>query len=94
MQFSQIIGHTKLKHKMATTIAEGRIAHAQLFVGAEGTGALPLALAYATLVNCENPFKPWLVGTPTMDIVIQESPVIDLQDFFSVVSNQWSVADP
>lgn len=55
MQFSQIIGHTKLKQKMATTIAEGRIAHAQLFVGAEGTGALPLALAYATLVNCENP---------------------------------------
>ncbi len=55
MQFSQIIGHTKLKQKMATTIAEGRIAHAQLFVGAEGTGALPLALAYAALVNCENP---------------------------------------
>lgn len=33
---------------------EGRVSHAQLFLGEEGSGNLPLALAYATFLFCEN----------------------------------------
>jgi len=55
MQFSDIIGHQSIKEHLASAIKENRIAHAQLFLGNEGTGALPLALAYASMVNCLNP---------------------------------------
>lgn len=34
------------------TVHDGRISHAQLFWGAEGSGNLPLALAYAQYLNC------------------------------------------
>ena len=52
MQFQSVIGQNELKSKLIQTIKEGRISHAQLFWGAEGTGNLPLALAYAQYLNC------------------------------------------
>lgn len=57
MQFSQVIGHKSLKEHLAQSIIQGRVAHAQLFLAKEGCGALPLALAYATMVNCTNPIE-------------------------------------
>ncbi|MCC8089549.1 MAG: DNA polymerase III subunit delta' [Rikenellaceae bacterium] len=55
MQFRDILGHEKLKEKLIRTVKTGRISHALLFTGAEGVGTLPLAIAYATYINCENP---------------------------------------
>lgn len=55
MRFSQIIGHAALKARLIGNIREGRVAHAQLFVGPRGCGNLPLALAYAQYLLCENP---------------------------------------
>lgn len=52
MQFKDITGHTELKKQLAKGVDEGRISHAQLFTGESGSGALPLALAYAQYVNC------------------------------------------
>ena len=46
MKFCDIKGHTELKKRLAAGIDGGRISHAQLFVGAAGSGTLPLALAY------------------------------------------------
>ncbi len=54
MQFQSVIGQEALKAKLIQTIREGRISHAQLFWGAEGSGNLPLALAYAQYLNCAN----------------------------------------
>lgn len=54
MQFKDIIGHGQLKQSMINTIREGRISHAQMFIGAEGSGALPLALAYIQYLFCTN----------------------------------------
>jgi DNA polymerase III subunit delta' len=53
MQFSRIIGHAGLKAKLIGNIRERRIAHAQLFVGPRGSGNLPMALAYARYLLCE-----------------------------------------
>ncbi len=39
---------------MIQAINEGRISHAQLFLGPEGNGALPLALAYVQYLFCKN----------------------------------------
>lgn len=55
MQFSSIYGQDDLKHKLIQSVQNGRISHAQLFLGAEGCGALPLAIAYAQYINCQNP---------------------------------------
>lgn len=55
MQFNQVVGQEAIKNKLIQTVKNGRISHTQLFLGAEGVGALPLALAYAQYINCLAP---------------------------------------
>ena len=54
MLFSDILGQNHIKKHLTKTVDEGRIPHAQLFVGAEGTGTLPMAIAYAQYILCNN----------------------------------------
>lgn len=44
-------------------IAEGRVPHAQLFAGPEGVGKLPMAVAFATALLCEQPVNGEICGT-------------------------------
>ena len=52
MLFKDIIGHQELKQRLIQTVKNGRISHAQLFLGKEGNGALPLAIAYFQYIAC------------------------------------------
>jgi DNA polymerase-3 subunit delta' len=54
MRFCDIKGHAELKRRLAAGVDGGRISHAQLFVGAAGSGTLPLALAYTQYLHCTN----------------------------------------
>ena len=54
MLFKDIVGQDDIKRHLREMVRQGRISHAMLFTGAEGSGALPLALAYAQYVNCRN----------------------------------------
>ena len=54
MRFCDVIGHTDLKKRLARSVDEGRISHAQLFTGASGYGVLPLAMAYVQYLHCTN----------------------------------------
>ena len=54
MQFSEILGHEHLKNHLIKSVNEGRIPHAQLFVGPEGSGTLPMAIAYAQNIVCNH----------------------------------------
>ena len=54
MRFSEIIGQQNIKNQLILSVKENRVSHAQLFNGPEGAGALPLALAYAQYIGCEN----------------------------------------
>ncbi|MFH6603084.1 ATP-binding protein [Maribacter algicola] len=54
MRFKDILGLAHIKNHLATSADAGRIPHAQLFVGPEGSGILPMALAYAQYVVCGN----------------------------------------
>jgi DNA polymerase III subunit delta' len=54
MKFSAIPGLTDTKKILIDSVTSGHIAHAQLFVGAEGALNLPLALAYATYIHCQD----------------------------------------
>jgi len=52
MYFDNVIGHQHIKNQLLTSVRKGRIPHAQLFVAPQGTGALPMALAYSKLLLC------------------------------------------
>lgn len=52
MHFDEVLGHIHIKNHLRTTADSGRIAHAQLFVGPEGCGTLPMAIAYAQHILC------------------------------------------
>lgn len=52
MRFSDILGQEHIKSHLQTSADNGRIAHAQLFIGKEGCGTLPMALAYAQYLLC------------------------------------------
>ncbi|MBK8807667.1 MAG: DNA polymerase III subunit delta [Bacteroidales bacterium] len=52
MQFSAIIGQNDIKQRLIQTTSEGRVSHAQMFLGPEGSGSLALAIAYAQYINC------------------------------------------
>jgi DNA polymerase-3 subunit delta' len=54
MKFSEIPGLGDTKQLLVDAIRENHLAHAQLFAGAEGALNLPLALACATYLHCEN----------------------------------------
>jgi DNA polymerase III subunit delta' len=54
MQFSQVIAQQALKTQLTQMIQQNRLSHALLFLGKEGSGGLPMALAFAQYVTCEN----------------------------------------
>lgn len=55
MYMKDIIGQNEAKQRLLTLVDEGRIPHAMLFCGPSGSGKLPLALAFARYLTCENP---------------------------------------
>lgn len=50
MLFSDIIGHDAIKQHLIEMIAHNRLSHALLFLGKEGAGGLPLAMAFAQYI--------------------------------------------
>ena len=50
MQFKDVIGQIPVKQHLAEMVEQNRLSHALLFLGKEGSGALPLALAFAQYV--------------------------------------------
>ena len=52
MLFSQVLGQEHLKNHLQKSADLGRIPHAQLFIGPEGSGVLAMAIAYAQYVIC------------------------------------------
>lgn len=54
MLFRDIIGLENIKSHLNKSVDGGIIPHAQLFVGAEGSGALAMAIAYAQYILCKN----------------------------------------
>jgi DNA polymerase III subunit delta' len=54
MRFADIIGQKDVIDRLRKAKSEDHVAHAQLFLGPEGSGNLALALAYAQFLNCPN----------------------------------------
>ena len=55
MQLKDVIGQQDVKQRFVQSVTEERVSHAQLIYGPEGSGGLPLALAFAQYLTCEQP---------------------------------------
>ncbi|MBD0289413.1 MAG: hypothetical protein ICV79_28945, partial [Flavisolibacter sp.] len=53
MQFKDLIGQKGVKQHLVEMAQHNRLSHALLFLGKEGTGALPLAIAFAQYLVCQ-----------------------------------------
>ena len=63
MQFKEIIGQQAIKDRLVRSVKEGRISHAQLFLGPQGSGSLAMAVAYAQYISCTNKSESDSCGT-------------------------------
>jgi DNA polymerase-3 subunit delta' len=54
LNFQSVPGLTDVKKRLITSVKEGMVAHALLFQGKPGALGLPLALAYANYLHCQN----------------------------------------
>ncbi len=63
MKFSSIPGLTEVKAMLIDSVKLNHNAHAQLFLGKEGSLNLPLALAYTTYLHCQNKGETDSCGT-------------------------------
>ena len=57
MPFKNVIAQEEVKQHLVDLVQHNRLSHALLFVGPEGSGALPLALAFAQYIVCEKVTK-------------------------------------
>jgi DNA polymerase-3 subunit delta' len=53
MQYDQVIGQSPLQLQLTELVRQNRLSHALLLLSKEGSGALPLAIAFAQYLVCE-----------------------------------------
>lgn len=88
MFFKDVIGQEEAKQLLIKEVKEGRIAHAKLICGREGTGKLPLAIAYARYICCEHPGETDACGTCPNCIKINKLAHPDLHFVFPVIKKK------
>ncbi len=54
MYFRDVIGLNNIKQHLIDSVSRGNVPHARLLQGPAGVGKLPLAIAYARYLMCEN----------------------------------------
>jgi DNA polymerase-3 subunit delta' len=64
MHWNSIIGQQDIVTALQRSIAESRLPQALLLLGDEGTGAMPISLAFAATVNCQQPLRSATSVTP------------------------------
>ena len=58
MDWDKVIGHENIKHHLQEMVSKNRLSHALLFLGKEGSGALPLAIEFAKYIVCQPKAAP------------------------------------
>ena len=54
MLFKKIVGQKPVKEKLLNMLQDGRVPHALMFTGPEGSGNLPAAFAFVQYLFCQN----------------------------------------
>jgi len=94
MLFSDILGQEHIKSHLTKSVDEGRIAHAQLFVGPEGSGTLPMALTYAQYLLCGNVRGENLGGNESCNLKFNNFSHPDLHFAFPVTTSHKVKSKP
>lgn len=88
MQFLQILGQDYIKNHLTKSATSGRIPHAQLFVGPEGSGTLPMAIAYAQYILCANVGNENSSGNSACNLKFQHYSHPDLHFIYPTVTTE------
>src|SRR5690606_86870 len=88
MRFSDIIGQQHIKNHLMYSAKNGRIPHAQLFIAPEGVGALPIAIAYAQYIICQNTSDDNEGGHSSCNLKFEDLQHPDLHFSFPVYNNK------
>ena len=88
MFFKDVIGQEEAKKRLIREAKEGKIAHARLFCGPEGIGKLPLAIAYARYLSCNNPGEKDSCGICPSCIKFNKLAHPDLHFVFPVIKKK------
>jgi DNA polymerase-3 subunit delta' len=94
MLFSEILGQEHLKNHLTRSADNARIPHAQLFVGGEGTGTLPMAIAYAQYILCLNTRGENIDGNDSCNLKFKNFSHPDLHFAFPVTTNDRVKSKP
>ncbi|MRI01096.1 DNA polymerase III subunit delta' [Kriegella sp. EG-1] len=87
MRFSEILGLNHIKNHLSSSADAGRISHAQLFIGPEGSGTLPMALAYAQYIICGNSNGENTVGDSSCNLKCNSYTHPDMHFAFPVTNS-------
>ena len=88
MQFKDVVGNTDIKKALIHEVKAGRVSHAQMLLGPEGSGKLPLAIAFAQYLLCDNPTKKDSCGECPNCLKTSSLTHPDLHFVFPVVANK------
>jgi DNA polymerase III subunit delta' len=88
MLFQKILGQQHIKSHLTKSADLGRIPHAQLFVGPEGSGTLAMAIAYARYILCANVSSENSGGNEACNLKFEHFSHPDLHFVFPVAANE------
>ena len=88
MLFKEVIGQERVKQRLIQTVKDNRVSHAQLFLGPEGSGALPLAMAYSQYIVCENKLEKDSCGKCRACIKNQKLVHPDIHFVYPIISSK------
>ncbi|MCK7589505.1 DNA polymerase III subunit delta' [Subsaxibacter sp. CAU 1640] len=94
MLFSEVLGQEHLKSHLTQSVDNGRIPHAQLFVGPEGCGTLPMAIAYAQYILCKNAASENTGGNESCNLKFKNYSHPDLHFAFPVATTDKIKSHP
>lgn len=93
MLFAEVLDQNDIKQRLVRSVRENRVSHAQLFLGPEGSGTLPVALAYAQYLLCSDKQENDSCGKCDNCIRVQKLEHPDLHFSFPVVLSKAKVSD-
>lgn len=93
MFFKDVIGQESAKQRLIQEVREQRIPHALLFCGNEGVGKLPLTIAYARYINCQNQGENDACGTCPSCVKFNKLVHPDVHFVFPIIKNSKAKKD-
>ena len=94
MFFSKVLGQEHIINHLIQSANHGRVPHAQLFIGPEGSGTLPMAISYAQYLLCHKNIEENKVINEACNLKFKTFSHPDLHFVFPVATNDKIKSHP